>query len=421
MTRRAFCLVAATLSFELIIAEAPGAPTLEDRMRGLLIGSLIGDAAGGPVEFQDLNQAAALPGGTKLWREGERLTDEARAAAARRLTMLPYAPLRPEPEPYAHWRRDAAPGTLTDDSRHKIVLLDGLRRTEAARAWPFTTRSMARAYAVWRDDCARPHYRETETLCLEWLAEFGYALAWLEGDRDPARARPPERLWNGLGTCCGQMTSLPLALLFPGQADEAYRAAWHIGFFDNGQAKDLNAALVGALAAALTVPVDQTPLPAWEKVFAALLACDPWKHKDIPWCERAADRWLRVARAHVAAAQGEPARLFRALNQEFAHTVKWEAQVPYTLLVATVLLAEGDPLAAMQLAIEWGHDTDSDAQMLGAFAGALFGWQIFPEHVRSPVEARLQADYGESVDAWLTLCDALRARVAAGQVLFAPE
>jgi hypothetical protein len=111
------------------------------------------------------------------------------------------------------------------------------------------------------------------------------------------------------------------------------------------------------------------------------------------------DRWLDVAHAQVAAAQGRPARLFAGLNREFAQTTKWEAQVPFTVVFACAELAEWEPLAALQLSLEWGHDSDSYAQLLGALVGALHGPEIFPTAWREAVEARLRSDYDVDADA----------------------
>ena len=55
----------------------------------------------------------------------------------------------------------------------------------------------------------------------------------------------------------------------------------------------------------------------------------------------------------------------------------------------------------MQLSIDFGHDTDSYAQVLGAMAGAVHGLDIFPMSMADAVESRLLADYGESVDSWV--------------------
>ena len=72
----------------------------------------------------------------------------------------------------------------------------------------------------------------------------------------------------------------------------------------------------------------------------------------------------------------------------------WEAQVPFVVAFSCFELADYDPLAALQLSMEWGHDTDSYAQLVGAFAGALHGSGVFPSAWREAVTVRLKADHG---------------------------
>lgn len=391
-------------------AEPPPAGVdVPARIRGLLLGGYLGDALGGPLEFQDAAKLQTLPDPPKRWRDDEVLDAPARAAAAARLRLRPYAPLRPASESYGQWGSNCPPGTVTDDSRHKLVLLHALRTAGPAGGGTPDVRGLAQAYLDWPSRPVIAENPEFRRQCADWLEEWQLAARWVLGERDAARALPPERMWQGLPTCCGQMTLPPLAAVFAGRPDDAYRAAHHLAFFDNGFGRDLNAALVAALAAALGAPSDAAqPRPAWDAVLAALRETDPYRHRKIRWSQRAVDRWLDFALRAAREAEGRPARLFAVFEQEFRHSSKWEAQVPFAVAFGCLALAEYEPLPALQLTLEWGHDADSYAQLLGAFIGALFGPEVFPAALQAPVIARLRADFGEELEAQAALLDGRR-------------
>ena len=62
---------------------------LAERIRGLVFGSAIGDALGGPIEFQSRERVQLLAHPPKVWQEGEKLDANARASAAARLRLRP--------------------------------------------------------------------------------------------------------------------------------------------------------------------------------------------------------------------------------------------------------------------------------------------------------------------------------------------
>ncbi|MEZ4702930.1 MAG: ADP-ribosylglycohydrolase family protein [Rhodothermales bacterium] len=357
-----------------VLAQSATAPRIE----GLLIGALIGDAAGGPDEFQTPERSG--------WTAGDGpLTDEGIAALRARFRLKPYT-RRPEPEPYAHWLPDAPPGTVTDDSRFKILFFRSLAETGRPDRLAF-----ARTLLAWRADTTGRY----GDLPRQWLDEFAYAARWELGERDPALARPPDRQWGGIPTMAGQMPFLPLAAFHPGDPEAAYRAVWAIDFMDTGYGLDLNAALVAGLAEALA------PDATWASIEAAMRETDPFGYGDAPWVQRRLDRWLDFAHDAVRRADGRPARLFAILDAELQAEQWWEAWVPMTVVFACAELARYDALATLQLIMEFGHDTDSYMEVAGALFGALHGAEVFPEAIRVTVEARLLADYGVTVEDWL--------------------
>lgn len=383
---------------------------LRKKTEGLLIGSLLGDALGGPIEFQGHKEIQATPKPPKLWTDTtERMDAKALQEARERIYLREYKYLRPVPEPYGHWGVHASPGTVTDDSRHKIILMHMLRQQAHKKVWQPSDQLLANAYLDWSTSKAVRNHPGYDTLCAQWLGESFKAIHWLKGNRELGKSYPLERLWNALPTCYGQMTLPPLAAIFPGQPEQAYLTAYQLAYFDNGFAKDMNAALVAGLSVALTLnPNEMSAEQMWKQIFNSIQNTDPYAYKLVPWSERAVDRWLNLSDHYVKAANGSPAKLFAMLEKEFLYTTKWEAQVPFVVIFCSIKISNYDALAALQLSIEWGWDHDSYAQLLGAFIGAIYGPEIFDLEMRNTVKQRLQLDYNEQLDEWISILSNIR-------------
>ena len=380
LTRRAWLLGATALPFATgVYGQAPefANAALRDRVLGMLLGSAIGDAAGGPVEFQTPESTRdQLPDG-RHWSEDRRLSLAAIRELATKLKLLPYDPWRPEPEPYGQWTAHALPGTVTDDTRHKMVVMAAVLGARQAGTQLDRAR-LAHAYAHLESLSAfdRPEY---VALRREGFREYRLAAQHVLGQG----GLPAERIWGGLPTCCGQMALAPLAALAAGQPERAYALAYEVAFFDQGIAKDLNAAVVAGLARGLTLPA-ASPAEAFAGMRACMLATDPHRYRDIPFIERPIARVLRSAEGCVEEAAGHPGRLYDRLQSAFHPQYFWEAD--YTLGAAWALLqaCAWNGLAAMHLAMDMGHDTDSVAQLIGQFWGAIVGGGRVSQSVANP-------------------------------------
>ena len=370
----------------------------DDRARGLLWGGLIGDALGGPVEFRD--RAVPLDGlcHARDWQDPQ-LTPTRREELARTVPLFSYAGIRDAAAPYGPWRTAAPAGTVTDDSRHKMVLIRALRQL------PQTDRLTSRHLAQQLLDFqARPQAGDApdvQTLNEEGFREYRYAARWLLGERDLQTARPVTRLWGGVNNCSGQMMFPPLAVCYPGDPQAAYRAAYELDFIDAPAARDMLAALVAALSEILHPRYDnQSPRDRLAAFRRTLAGTDPYGFEQIPFAGRQLTKWLKLADDLVTRADGRPAELFRLLETDGLPVYWWDAH--FTLLVPLTMLrlCEGDPLAALHLTLDFGHDTDSYAQVLGTVIGAVYGESVFPDPMRQAVAAALQNDYEEQVEAW---------------------
>jgi ADP-ribosylglycohydrolase len=395
---------------------------MRNKIKGLITGTLLGDALGGPIEFQGHPEIQATLNPPKLWTDTNDVMDAAAIkAAGDRIYFREYKYLLPFVQSYGCWSKNAAPGSVTDDSRHKMILMHMFRTALQKNQWPLTEKNSAQAYLDWSKSAVIKRHSGYDTLCPQWLGESYKSINWIMGSREIGKSYPVERMWNALPTCYGQMALTPMAALYPGEPEKAYLAAYNTAWFDIGFAKDMVAASVAGISVGLTLdPTKMNNEQLWTKVFDAMLKTDPYDYSKVPWCERQTQRWLEVADLYAKEANGSPAKLFALLDKEFMYTTKWEAQVPFLVVFSVLKICKYDPLAAMQLCIEWGNDHDTYPQFLGAFIGAIYGPDIFKADMRETITKRVQLDYDENIDEWVNTLMKVQ-KLGKTKKLFAPS
>jgi ADP-ribosylglycohydrolase len=377
---------------------------LRDRIEAMLLGSLIGDAAGGPVEFCNPEEITSYMPATRNWAHDRKLNSDAITKLADSFQLLSYEKLRPDAAPYGQWSVKAPPGTITDDSRLKIILFNTLRQARDKKTFPINSRDLAQQFLDFEKTAAIQHRPAYQKLCEKSLRELIKSARWVLGERKLSAALPPERLWGGVATNVGQMVLLPLSALYPGRPSDAYLATYHLGFFDNGPAKDINSAAVAGLAAALTTPVnDSNQMSAWNHVIETMKKTDPYQYSKIPWVGKPTVHWLDFAHSAVERANNKPKRLFEILENEGKPYYWWDAHFIFASAFAILEFCRFNGLASLHLALDFGHDTDSAAQLIGAFVGAMYGTKVFPEKMRLQVTTQLQKDYDQSLCEWVEL------------------
>ncbi|MEM7477416.1 MAG: ADP-ribosylglycohydrolase family protein, partial [Planctomycetota bacterium] len=184
-----------------------------DAARGLLLGGLIGDALGGPIEFLEPRPQQTGLTDARSWAADKALDLKLLQELAANVPLLEYKTLRPETAAYGPWVKSAPAGTLTDDSRHKIILLRAIATAEQEKV-PLNAMHLAQAFLDFSPimPADKQEALALEELVEEGLQEYRFAARWLLGERDLAKARPIERIWAGVNNCSGQMLLPPLAL-----------------------------------------------------------------------------------------------------------------------------------------------------------------------------------------------------------------
>ncbi|MEM7367911.1 MAG: ADP-ribosylglycohydrolase family protein [Bacteroidota bacterium] len=345
----------------------------DEKVAGLIFGSLYGDALGGPTEF------AVDPLRTPEVLNRSKLGSEGIAKLRQWLYLRPYSI---DAAPYGPWTDQAHAGTTTDDSRMKSIFFQ-------SRAWEDSMPSEALAISFLT--YGQSFRGRQASLNQQWLKEFRYAAKWhlgLEG------GLPPDRMWGGKPSMAGQMSLLPLAAIRPYELEWTYTSAWEMDFFDTGMARDFQAAIVVGLARALQAGSQ------WSDVEKAMREIDPYGYGTADFSQRKVNTWLDFAHEAVGKADGRPAVLFEILERELQAETWWECWIPLVVSVCCLEMVDHDPIAALELARQFGHDTDSYLQLLGAFVGAMHGVGIFPPEQLQQVKDRFHADYGECVEDW---------------------
>ncbi len=366
------------LLFSVMLCGQQQTPTLKDKIEGMLIGSAIGDAAGGPVEF------VHPPRRSQWTTTKEAVSLEALEELAALFQLKEYPK---EAEPFAQWESYGPAGTITDDTRFKIIFFNALKNNPGN----LNQQAFARSVLDFRAELPEKYRDDYD----RWIPEIEYATRWALGERE--NAYPVERIWGGIPTMEGQMPFLPIAALHPEDPSWCYLLTYELGYFDIGVAKDINSALVAGLARALQ------PDGSWENMEEAMRTIDPYGYNQTLYVNRELTKWLDLAHEFAGRSGGNIASLFSILENELQTTYWWEAWVPIVVVFAVAEVAHYHPLASMQIIMEFGHDTDSYAQVMGAILGAIHGKDVFPEEMRNTVNHQMKEQFGQDINTWMKL------------------
>lgn len=354
--------------------------SLTSKIEGMLIGSAIGDAAGGPVEF-------VYPPQRSFWSITQKtLTKQGIEELGQLFSLRSYPK---DTEPFAQWESFGPEGTITDDTRFKIIFFNCLKKNKGN----LTQRNFAQAVLDFRNYLPGKYKDNYD----KWIPEIEYATNWALGKKE--NAFPVERIWGGIPTMEGQMPFLPIAALNPDNPEWCYLKTYELGYFDIGVAKDMNSALVAGLARALQKDGD------WDNLETAMRTVDPYNYNKVLYVDRQLNKWLDIAHDLVEKSDGNIANLFELLENNLQTTYWWEAWVPIAVVFACAKIVNYHPLASMQLIIEFGHDTDSYAQVMGALLGAIHGKDVWPPEMREIVNKRMKEQFGQNINDWMRLID----------------
>ncbi len=323
----------------------------EDRVAGLIWGSFYGDALGGPYEFQKKVSRQPIFKGYKG------------SASA-----------------FGTWERNAPKGSITDDSRHKMLLINALVEDKEV-----TSSTLANEYI--KEFNKLDKYSELRKL---WLKEYVRVATWVSSMKGFDQ-KPPGAIWSGMATVSGQLTLIPLAVKFKGQSKKAYLKCWELNWLDNGTAKDINCALVAALAHVLQ---EGKKITSFVK---SLKQLDPFHFKKVPFVGRPLDHWLQKIEKIVSQSLSS-SDLKRRLLKSLPSYYWWEDYTVLTVTMSYILYFKDKPEKVLKELIKFGKDTDTYAQLAGAILGAIYGKEFFNQDHLNIVKSELIRQHNYDLD-----------------------
>jgi len=366
---------------------------LYDKVLGSLVGSAIGDAMGAPTE---------------MWNPAD-INHEYGYVDS--LDMV----LR-EPSPEGPWNYNLPPGAGTDDTRWKDLMVafvvgehDYRRRAGPLHlSTPRFSAFINERYASSVNDLKETAGLEPEPLeeamrRLTWLQEWARVTrAYSAGDIDGYR-NALSRFYGGEMSCAGMLYAPVLGAVYPGRPEMAYRAAYDLGLFDLGYARDIT-----GLTAALTAEAFR-PGVGQDDFLAVMRGVDPEGYFRSRLIGRVAYQQFKQARSIVRTARrltradvrkmnvempdryphdsltyGQTLRAYELLT-DARQDVPFHAGEIHLINLTALLFADYQFAPAMSFITNYGRDNDTVAAVTGAILGALHGYRGLPVEQRERV------------------------------------
>lgn len=356
---------------------------LKDKIKGMLVGSAIGDAMGAPTEMWSRDRIQMEYGYV------DTLTNMVR-----------------EPSPEGTWDINLPAGATTDDTRWKLLLQNYFKshsqHIEINQTDPFAfanyiqDRYKNELNKLKQVDGFEPQPYEDQSRKYAWLQEWAIvAKAFSEKDLEDYNEKL-HRFYGGEMTCAGQLYTPMIGLFFPGQPKEAYEAAYKLSIFDIGYAKDISA-LTAAMVSAAMHPNAQP-----DSIINVIKEIDPRNYFKSRLVGRASHRIYldalnMVYQAHKLKKEDvnplnlklpqnrrsilQLAQMEHIFNQLDAKNqdMPFHAGEIFLINLSALLFAEFDFQLSLEFVINYGRDNDTVGAITGAILGALHGFKALPQ------------------------------------------
>lgn len=353
---------------------------LADKVKGMLVGSAIGDAMGAPTEMWS-REAIQMEYG---WVEN--LDSMVR-----------------EVSPEGIWKVNLPAGGTTDDTRWKKLMFEYLEEQDEIdlNAREFSLH-IIREYEQYFQDFKSLKPEEMEALEFAnlrvlWLQEW-YKVSLPVGKNDlMGYQRALGKFYGGEMVCAGLLYSPAIGVRYPGQPEKAYEQAYHLSLYDIGYAKDISALSAAMTASAMTANGDKM------KLLDVLRSVDPESFFKSRLVGRSSYRALQMALSiaeevntgrstekELAAAgsskENAMKRAFTLLDQHLQDMPFHAGEIHLQVLTA-MLVSDFDFQDSLTFLVNFGRDNDTTAAILGAILGAFHGYEKLPDPMKIQVLA----------------------------------
>lgn len=350
-------------------------PHPENRWRGAVLGSALGDTLGSPFEFQPVTLAHTLGGAP--W-----------------ISALHGAP--ESTGPHHAWGSPPPRAAGTDDVRYHAVFL---RQTLENHRPPTPAEYAQRVLHIHAHPDAHFPAFPSETR-QQWAPLVPCARGFL-GMSDPQypQLSPAELHRRSFGlpfpVLLGLISFPTYGLLRPGAPHAAYSGAFRLGFHEIGYAAEVNGFFAALLALAA---IGAAPRDALQTA----LALNPMSLGNMfegPYVAHRLPAFLRDLDAFT----GNHQALAHWLSARFSHTHPFDPYRSLCIALAALLRCDGDGLRALLIAVNItdAHpqsptfmDIDCYGSITGALVGAFHGDDAFPPDLLTLVQEVNHAHYG---------------------------
>ncbi len=365
---------------------------LYSRIFGCMVGNVIGDAFGGVVEGASAERVRRLTGSDWVSE------------------FLPYAEDHGA-HPLGVWEASPPRGTATDDGRYNQIFVDCVIRNRGHVNSQLLAMEYLQLYRD-RETLYGKHASLAEDQFLNRMVGFSRAhlgMPLLDGRPAWAVLSQGNYQFPGLQG----LISLALAgLLYRGEPEKAYLAAFELDFRDIGYARDATGMMAAMISAALSADVEA------KDMIKIGLETDPFGYGKRKYDQRI---MASEVKGLIALADEAPddRSLVEAVSRRVRHCHIFDPVDVLGTPVAALYYSDGDPIRTIVMAVN-DRDLDDDGSFVrlrdvdctgsvaGALVGALNGIEAFPEDwVSDTISANKQV-YGIDLESNARrFCDAV--------------